>query len=63
MGNTQHLQALSCFMKNAMIMIWLLAHLCFSAISKRDAGEAWSFSAVVLPVCAGGEGPPHVKWI
>lgn len=35
-GNTQHLQALSCFMKNAMLMIWLLAPLCFSAISKRE---------------------------
>lgn len=42
-GITQHLQALSCFMKNAMLMIWLLASLCFSAISKGKRGECGGF--------------------
>lgn len=42
-GITQHLQALSCFMKNVMLMIWLLASLCFSAISKGKRGECGGF--------------------
>lgn len=42
-GNTQHLQALSCFMKNAMLMIRLLASLCFSAISKGEREERGGF--------------------
>lgn len=47
MGNTQHLQDLSFFMKNAMIMIWVLAPLCFSTISKR---ESWG-SVVIFCSC------------
>lgn len=42
-GITQHLQALCCFMKNAILMIWLLASLCFSAISKGERGERGGF--------------------
>lgn len=49
-GNTQHLQALSCFMKNAMLMIRLLASLCFSAISKGERGERCGFLQLLLLV-------------